>query len=226
MPTQVKSLKYYFRESAIKNEVNSWSFEDCNGYLQKHKRDTSQSNLLKNKLKIVSQRQGTLLHTANLPQLAQYLKTPQLDSNMKKILRNYLSSRLKSVPSQQRGRVFKNWTYRDIAVFLPKIAPKECLDDSYPNWRNVCTYNNTGVYLWALGYNAKRPLGAGAFGCVWECDGKAVKIIPNNRAAQIETESAEKVLQLINKDESVGAIKKPLIRLRPIDLLITNQLTI
>lgn len=203
-----KSLKYFVRESSIKKEVDQWDFEDCEFYIQKHKYDTKQSKLLKKKIDIVKKRQSDLINKAGAAELARYFTTPKLDENMKKIIVGCLSGLCESFSSQDRKHLFSNWSDEDVYMFGPRLAPKECLDSSYKNWKKMCEFKNTGVYLWARGYNVTKPLGCGGFGAVWECDGKAVKIIPKGGIGlQLEVMSAKAMEKLIRDDKS-GKAKK------------------
>lgn len=203
----VKSLQFFIREAAIQKEVNSWTFDDCKDYLKKHSRDSSQNKLLQKKISIVKNRQGNIINKAGLSEIASYIKKGNLDPNLSKVLKGRLSQLAKFSSTPERKKLFSDWNINDITVYLMNSAPKQCSDNSHPNWKSICTFQNTGIYLWALGYNVVRPLGAGGFGCVWECDGKAVKVMPNDYSAKTEILSAQKMAELINKD-TTGKSKK------------------
>ena len=139
----LKSLESFSDESSIKEEVKSWSIDDCSDYIEKYEKEPNQSEPLKTRLDIVG---------------------------------SQISELAKDLDANKRKQTFKTWDYKEIVKYLSDSAPESCHDKSHPQW-NPYKYTNTGICLWAKGYDVTRPLGVGSFGCVWECDGKAVKVM-------------------------------------------------
>ncbi len=81
---------------------------------------------------------------------------------------------------------------RDIPFeFLVKNAPKEAQDPK--NSKKLKSYQkNTGVYLWSLGYDLRKFIGAGCSAVIWERkDGKVMRVACNNKyLGFIETNDA------------------------------------
>lgn len=78
---------------------------------------------------------------------------------------------------------------------------------------------NTGVYLWAKGYDVQYFLGAGGFGVVWACSSKsspsgmkAIKVLTgsatfNQQGVEEEIKAATELKQILEKD-TTGKAKK------------------
>lgn len=78
---------------------------------------------------------------------------------------------------------------------------------------------NTGVYLWAKGYDVQHFLGAGGFGVVWACSSKsspsgmkAIKVLTgsatfNQQGVEEEIKAATELKQILEKD-TTGKAKK------------------
>ncbi len=92
--------------------------------------------------------------------------------------------------------------------FLIKNAPNENIKDP-PNKKLKSYQKNTGIYLWSLGYNVKRFLGAGCSAVVWGCEGnKVMRVACNNKYlgfikinnAATEIDDAETIKNIIDSD--------------------------
>ena len=172
-----KSLKTFARESAIKKEVATWTIQDCDDYLNKHKDDNVKPNfLMAKKLNIVKEHQ-------------KILEKIKLAEQME---------------GKHREEVLKDVPF-DLLI---KNAPPEAQDPKDKKLRNY--QKHTGVYLWSLGYDVDKFIGAGCSAVVWKCkNGKAMRVACNNKYlgfieinnATSEIKDAEEINKIIGDDQ-------------------------
>lgn len=191
---------------SFNKEVDKWNFIDCIEYLEEHEND----EVLANKVKIVRERIPNLIAKTDLKSAAYSIKNnalwlvenPDVDEELHKHFKKLAEN---SKPDERR-EAFSTWTLTEILSELKEVINQKFeryTDDYYkPAWNPSKGNSNTGLYLWANGYVVSRPIGEGGFGCIWECGGKAVKVIPDEENAQMESVSTKQIADLISKSNS------------------------
>lgn len=205
-----KKLNLFLNTNSVKKEIATWSLEDCSEYSE-HLDDEIRSyrNSL---LSIIHQRSNSIIEKMNLMDTADYLrKRYNMGSGnfspSTSILIKHLTDILKNTNANDRKKAFKDWDTTSYLVnSIRNIVPKECKPETYPAL-SKSKHAQSGIYLWLIGYNVTRLVAFGSFGCVWECDGKAVKVMMDKRSALEEKISAKQLAELIKEDKT-GKAKK------------------
>ena len=129
----------------------------------------------------------------------QYLKKHKKDTGslMKKKralvekFQKALETKLFALSGNERQEMLEDVPFE----FILAVAPKEVKDP--PNKKLPTYQKNTGVYLWSLGYDLKKFVGAGCSAVVWELDNNKVMRVACNR----------KYLGFFNSNDAVSEIK-------------------
>lgn len=148
--------------------------------------------------------------------IKQHIKTNMSCEQYKKLIEKYSGHPLlKGILNKSRTSVCE---YKNLGIDnsedlseISKSAPKEAQDPSNIGSRVT---KNTGVYLWAKGYDVVEFLGAGSFGVVWKCkkknsnDFSAIKVmLKNNKLIDREVENIEELQELLKNDKTGKAEK-------------------
>ena len=189
------------------------STKECESFIEQYENDDLLGSLIE-KVKIYNNTQKSIKkNSMSSKEYTQFTQKYENDDFLKKLtqnVKNFFSSQRKNRRSQNRELTIDSMSKLDK---LKKKAPKEALDP--PGEYLPC--KNSGIYLWAKGYDVVDFLGAGGFGTVWKCISKsdksgfkAIKVMMKDEDSICVEEEIKTVqeLQKILKEDETGRSEK------------------